>query len=389
MVEIWPALPICIHGWDPTQLVRGADNITAALEHPDRVHVIRLCNVPGPAFQRFSAAMQVPFPELTFFALRSRGASATTSALPDSFLGGSAPSLQRFWLDRVLYPAVQKLLLTTIRLVRLSLTNIPHSGYISPEAMVTCLSSLTELETLELGFTSPRSRPAQPSPPPPTRVVLPVLADVSFRGAGEYLDDVVARVDIPRIETLYIVLFMGLVLHMPNFDQFVHRTVGLKSPNAARMIFDNRLVHIVLNPPHGPILEIRCSTIDWQVSSMAMLCSQLSRLLSVMERLDLISDYFPFEAEGKDDMETMQFLELFEPFIALQSLYVSKNLVPLISPALQELTRVGNIEVLLNLRDLFLGGLEQSDIVQAFVAARQRSGHPVAVHRWETQLGNQ
>ena len=57
-------------------------------------------------------------------------------------------------------------------LVRLRLDYIPPSGYISPAAMIDCLSSLPKLEELKIAFQSPQPRPDQETrrPPPSTRL---------------------------------------------------------------------------------------------------------------------------------------------------------------------------------------------------------------------------
>jgi hypothetical protein len=49
------------------------------------------------------------------------------------------------------------------RLSSLTLYSIPHSGYIPPEAMVTCISALVSLEDLILGFRSPHFLPESPT----------------------------------------------------------------------------------------------------------------------------------------------------------------------------------------------------------------------------------
>ena len=60
--------------------------------------------------------------------------------------------------------------------------------------MITVISVLTSLESLEIGFESPRSRPDQNCrcPPPKTRTLLPVLTGLRFKGVGGYVEDVVA-----------------------------------------------------------------------------------------------------------------------------------------------------------------------------------------------------
>jgi hypothetical protein len=76
-------------------------------------------------------------------------------------------------------------------------------------------------------------------------------------------------------------------------------------------------------------------------------------------------------------MESTQFLEIFQSFTAIRSLYVSKTLVPFIAPALQELIGESATEVLPNLRDLSLGGI--CDI-------RIYTGRHTAIHRGTTAL---
>jgi hypothetical protein len=121
--------------------------------------------------------------------------------IPDSFLGGSAPRLEHFELSEVPFPAFPKLLLSANHLVQLVLSDIPHSGYISPEAMVALLSVLSTLEKLSLEFQSPQSRPdwESRSLPPPERSILPALIRFDFKGVTEYLEQLVTHIDIPRL----------------------------------------------------------------------------------------------------------------------------------------------------------------------------------------------
>ena len=129
------------------------DDIVAVLERSDRVYRINLQNLERSDLEIISAAMQVPFPELTDLVLSSNG--KMVSALPDSLLGGSAPRLEYLVLTGIPFPGLPNLLLSATQLVDLYLSNIPHSGYFPPEAIVTALSILTCLEQLELFFESP------------------------------------------------------------------------------------------------------------------------------------------------------------------------------------------------------------------------------------------
>ncbi|KAI0298200.1 hypothetical protein BC826DRAFT_1184381 [Russula brevipes] len=389
-LDIWPALPLVIeyHRVD-TWEVQG--NINAALEHHDRVREISLGALPNPAWETLAAAMQVPFPELTSLSLYSHDRSVPV--LPDSFLSGSAPRLQTLTLRWISFPAVRNLLLSASGLVHLDLYRLPHSGYISPETMVACLSSLDRLETFALGFQSPRSRPNQPSPPSQTRVVLPALSHLTFSGMVDYSEDLLARIDTPVLNRCHMVFFMDLVFDIPHFKQLIGRAKRLSPPKAARLWFDPWSILLELDELRGPSLKVRCQRIDWQVDSIALLCGQLSPFFSSAERLDLIWDSIPTEPQGKDDMEPTQFLEIFQPFSAIRSLYVSRTLVPFIARALQELIGESTTGVLPNLRDLSLGGAAISGFIpedmQPFIEARRLSGRPVAVHHWGGYPGDQ
>jgi len=87
---------------------------------------------------------------LTYLDISSRDEEAPV--LPAEFLGGSAPRLQEIILSGIPYSALPTLLFSTSDLVKLDLFDIPPTGYISPEAMVTSLAGLPRLENLVIGF---------------------------------------------------------------------------------------------------------------------------------------------------------------------------------------------------------------------------------------------
>ena len=225
MLDVWPALPLRVF-YSITQR-ENVDNIIAALECSDRVYRIFL--IWGLGFDSkmsdiFMGAMQQPFPELTYLALMS--SDKTMAVVPDSFLGGSTPRLEYLNLLGIPFPGLPKLLLSTTHLVTLHLYNIPHSGYISPDRVVAALSTLTSLESLWLQFESPRSCPDQASrrPSPKTRSVLPGLTDFNFKGVSEYLDDLVARIDAPQLNSLDITFFNDIVFDTPQLVRFISHT---------------------------------------------------------------------------------------------------------------------------------------------------------------------
>jgi hypothetical protein len=156
-LDVWPALPLVIYGPMTSESTPDLDNIIAALEQSNRVCEVFLWSLAGWQLEKVLATMQVPFPELTDLELLSDGEALPV--IPDSFLDGSAQRLRYFSLRGIPFPGLPKLLLSATTLVFLTLFRIPHSGYISPEAMVALISALSSLETLELEFRSPQSRP--------------------------------------------------------------------------------------------------------------------------------------------------------------------------------------------------------------------------------------
>ena len=185
-LDIWPALPIVIES-ENIQSKEDETNIIAALRHHNRVCKIFYYNEEfQDSLLKEFAAIDEPFPALVSLELTSF--EQNVPVLPDSFLGGSAPRLRSLYLYGISYPSIGNLLSSTTNLVRLSLRGIPHSGYISPKAIVPCLSMIAKLELLELGFEYPRSRAHRASryPPPLTRVVFPNLTYLLFHGDIEY-----------------------------------------------------------------------------------------------------------------------------------------------------------------------------------------------------------
>jgi hypothetical protein len=229
-LDVWPALPLFID-CNGTYPIENVDNIVAVLECSDRVCDINLRDLAGSDLDKISAAMQKPFPELRHLTLWPRD-DETVSVFPDSFLGGSAPRLEDLWFVGIPIPGLPKLLLSATHLDILRLEDIPHSGYFSPEAIVTALSTLTRLKTLWLLFDSPQSRPdpSRQRPPPQTRTVLPALTQFWFRGVSDYLENVVARIDAPQLGKLHITFFNQIVFDTPQFSQFISRTPSSKKP---------------------------------------------------------------------------------------------------------------------------------------------------------------
>jgi hypothetical protein len=385
-LDIWPPFPLVIQ--NNASLTKDVNNIVAVLERRDRVYRIELREVNCSPSEIVFPAMQKPFPELTHLLLTSH--DEQLPVVPDSFLSGSALRLVYLELHGIPYPGLPKLLMTATHLVDLHLLEIPHSGYLSPDAMATALSTLTSIASLSLGFRSPQSCPDPETrhPPPPTRCILPVLTRFWFKGVCEYLDDLVAYIDAPRV-SLFITFFNQIVFDTPQFIQFTCRTPTLKALEIGSVVFedDNAKIKLSSQTPGYGSLEVRisCRESDWQVSSLEQVCTSCLPPLSALEDLS-IYQHTRSNSHWQDNIDNTLWLELLHPFTAVKKLYLSKELAPRVVPALKELVEGRTTEVLPTLQNIFLEELQPSGPVQdgiwQFVAMRQAS-HPIAVSRWD------
>ena len=383
-LEVWPPLPLLVEDYDfPDDRTEGLDNTIAILEHMDRVCQIEL-TVDASSFEVVSSAMQAPFPELSHLRLNSYD---EVSALPDSFLGGSVPRLRYLSMMGIPFPGLPKLLLSATHLVELHLCGILHSDYISPETMVVILSTLTSLESFQLVFQFPGSllHPASRRPPPLTRLVIPALTLFIFDGANEYFDDLVAHIDAPRLDDLFICFFHQIGIDPLQATQFINRTPKLKALEKAQVIFRDGLASVNLSSGSKILrVAIPCEKLDQQISSLKQVCTSSLHPLSTCEDLHIFESLYR-EPEWQDIIESTLWLELLRPFTAVKNLYLSENITQCIVPALQELVGSRTIEVLPTLENIFLKKLQLSGSVQEgmmrFVDARQVTSHPVAVSR--------
>ena len=394
MLNIWPELPFHVSYRDDPRVVEGTDNLTAALKLKGSISSINL-DLCSAVWEKIAAVMEDPFPILRFLSLWSSG--EMIPVISDSFLGGGyAPRLQHLLLHGIPFPVLPNLLSSAANnLVYLGFWDIPHSGYISPEAMVTYISVLTRLETLSLRFQSPRSRPDRAGQflPPPSRTLLPALTYFGFTGATEYLENLVARIDAPLLESSDIAFFNQLlfdIVQSPNLASYMKTFTGL---GRADVVLGGHSIIITLSPKGGTVdsikleMEIKCNKVDWQLSALAQVYNLYMPTLHSLEHLSICDDRDQ-SPHWQDDMENTQWTELLDPFAAVKDLYLSKEVALRVASALQELSEEQVTEVLPTLQDIFIDDLQPFGFIQEafrdFVATRRRqvSGHPVGIHRW-------
>ena len=392
-LDIWPPLPLVVH--DAYRLRNGLDNILGALEHNDRVCEIKLDSLTSPRFECVtnSAAMQKPFPGLTYLLLYNPQPYGQQQELilPDSFLGGTAPRLRNLSLSGVPFPGLPNLLLSATHLVHLHLSLVPPSGYISPEAMATSISALTSLESFGLQYRDPFPGGQRPPPSLLTRSILPSLTMIIFKGASEYLEEILARIDAPRLDYLHIIFFDQIAFDLPQLFQFISRIPALRAPEMGRITFSSQAV---LRFPsqtsdYGVLrVEIPYTTLGWQFSSLEQVCTSSLPPVSTLKDLYIL-DNPCWRPCWQDGVENTRWLDLLRSFVAVKDLYLFEEFATRIAPVLQELVGVRTMEVLPTLENIFLEGFQLSNPVhegiEKFAAARRLTNRPVTVSRWNKE----
>ena len=400
-LDVWPPFPVLIKGDVPKVL---EDNVIPGLKHRISQIYLRFAQCSASQHKRLWTQMRAPFPELTALFMSSEGASFTFPPLPvipDSFLGGSAPHLLCLDLDGIVFPGLLKLLLSCTHLVKLHLRNIPHFGEISPEAMATCLSTLSSLESLHLGFECLKSHPNYKMRPPfpPTRTVLPSLNIFHFRGLCEYFEKFVTLIDTPHeLYRLSTEIFHVIDSNSTSdFTKFISRTPILGTCDEARFIFDEGRVLLKISQPHlrpeasdCRIVELKLLFPGLQLSTLAQIYTSLLRPVSTIDNLFIYDvQYPPLRRENDiENTENTEWLDLLLSFPAIKNLYVAKRIAPRIALALQEITGGGTTEVLSALENFYLEGFQENHYlrrlggIRQFVSARRLTGPPVAISAW-------
>jgi hypothetical protein len=317
-LDVWPTLPIVVYSYSgDLQSNEYVTNVMAALRHHDRVCKINSYSerFQDSMLEQFTA-IDEPFPVLTSLDLTSF--APNVPVLPDSFLGGSAPELRSLHLTGIPYPSIGILLSSTTNLVRLSLSRIPHSGYISPATIVPCLSMLTRLKSLTLGFRYPRSLPHRTNrqPPPLTRLVFPNLTYLCFLGGLEYSEDILSRIETPMLNETTFYFFNQLVFNTPLLGHFIRRTETFMTINSVHVQFSDRFIQIILgrqemtNINRKIDVKIRCDALDWQLSAVAQVLDSFLSSLPALETLDIEVSHKGWQ----DEIEVIQWQECLHPF---------------------------------------------------------------------------
>jgi hypothetical protein len=398
-LRIWPAFPIFIdydisHHSDVSfvsaAFILGAIfqgnidyNVMAALEHPDRVCGLYL-DLTTLQLEKLAPIIREPFPVLKKLRLRLRSYDShwVEPMLPSGSLGGSAPSLQELDFSYIPFPDLPMLLLSACELVTLRLHGIIQTGYISPEAMVACLIALPKLETFSIAFDRKISHFDRAHTSPISRTVLPALTSFTFIGFSNYLENLVAPIQSPRLN--YIGITYSDSHHV---DWEVSRLFNFinRSQDPQLTLYGWESVHaepsnsgftfeLCRGRDYDPTVHISTSPEVWRVSHLIWLLGQFSAKLSDVRHLTILWSV-------SQELDHANWVQLLRPFYNVQTLYGYGDRIGEVALALED-DADGEMDAELFPALVLLcwhSPRNQVISVPKFEAARRLSGHPITV----------
>jgi hypothetical protein len=269
-----PFFPLVVnHGGSPLldpPSPKDEDNSMAATKQSDRVSSINLA-----VTSLRLGTVEGPLPEQEEDLLSRDSVQLT---LPSYFQWDSR--IRKLHLTGVVIPALLQRRYPAN--IQLHLDEISHTEGFSPDAFVDVLSGMPQLQSLSIHFHSTAF--SVPSPAG-ERVILPALTRLNFRGITEYLEDLVARIDAPRLGDIEIT-FYDHKCDVPKLGEWICRLEMQKLHRQAEILFSEHSVSLSLTQPGAPTclkVQVFCEPFGEQVYSMIQICSHFSAFLSHVE----------------------------------------------------------------------------------------------------------
>jgi hypothetical protein len=221
--------------------------------------------------------------------------------------------MHRLTLSNVALPAPSRLLSSAgTNVASLGLFDFPASlRNFYPAQFTVQLAALSRLEMLTISFSAAipnreiiRKLQGMPTT---TRIALPCLHILAYRGGSAYLEGILARLDAPNLRTLNIEFFNQITFSLPSLCKSMH-TIDALAFRSIALYFEENLASLIVDPfdhtggPGGsggsdpdsggggtqPLhIQISGKALDWQVFSISQLSSALAPLLSQTEILTL------------------------------------------------------------------------------------------------------
>ena len=395
MLAHYPPLPIIIDYFDEKYhdlTAEDEEGIKLALQYRDRVRCIRLMK-PISILQKIIIDLDGEFPNLEFLLIQyQRFHRPVIKNIPSLNLSKAfwAPRLRQLFLKNFATPTDSPPLSIMRNLDTLLLNSIPSSTYFHPNVLLQLLSTTTQLETLWIGFTFDNSsRDAERQllrTPIVTRVTLPKLRWLGFRGSSAYLEALLPWVTIPLLEKFQVYLLNRIIYSIPNLGKFMN-TARNPRFNAVTFIFFEDCLTVKAYPHKGGRLynftmEIGGRPIDWQVVSGAQVFHAFKTVCLAVEHLSLEYDRPNISSEWNREADRTRWREFLGLFGNAKTLSVDGELVEQVSRALQTGEGESFAELLPELLELsYSATASLPNVFTPFIDARQKAGRPVTVVR--------
>jgi hypothetical protein len=386
-------LPLLIDHFDKYHDMTAEDEkgILLALQHRDRVRRIRLRKSLS-TLQRLIYALDGEFPILEYLLIEPQKFQwpfiGGTMNLPNTF---RAPRLRHLLLMSFDFLIESPLFTTTASLVTLSLDSIPPSAYFNSNALLQRVSLMPQLEILDIFFIQNLDFPRHDierqllRTPIMTRVTLPNLRCLGFKGANTYLESLLCQVTIPLLKKLQVYFFKELTYSIPRLQQFMS-TAEIFRPNVTTFTVHHHFLEVTAYPHKGAkmytlSISLGGQGLDWQIASAAQVCRALRTIFSSVEHLT-IKYYGVNRSSWSVVPDRTQWRELLGSFVNVKTLFVGREYVGQLSGALQPGGGESPTELLPELQELSCPAIYSSvNAFTPFIDARQRAGSPVTLIR--------
>ena len=273
---------------------------------------------------------------------------------------------------------------------------------ISLEKMVAGLALLTRLRTFAIGFHSKitppeqgRSRSNHPMP-----ITLPALTLFRYQGYSEYLEDLLALINTPLVDTITIKYLVGDIQFL-QLSQFIGRTKNLKVAQFRRayvkFCHDQVNVELELGLPQGEPqsdVNLRLSLLGPRLNiQVPYVVDVLGKVVALFSNVGhLFTHASCLEWRDMADLDSIEWLAFLRLFPAVETLRLSGDMASYIVSALEDIPEEMLTEVMPALHLLWLDEEyrreedEPVGSIKRFLTLRQLSGRPVAVVNTEDEF---
>jgi hypothetical protein len=397
MLAHTPPLPLIIDyfdgpglRWDiKADVARYAEGIVLALELRDRIRRVRLRMPISNLKKIISMAFDKEYPVLEYLIMAPPigDRSAALMPIPETL---QTPHLRHLVLRGFALPVGFRLLTTATGVVSLGLLMDHPSSYFRPSTLLQWISCMPQLERLTVTFTFPvpnRDVPRPKHTPIERRITLPNLHYFYFEGVSAYMEAVVPWITAPRLEKLKLTFFKQPRFSVPRLLEFINTTEKLRF-DSANFKFSNHKVYVEVYPPeedeiHALSIQVNCWPLELQVSSVAQIFHSLGQIFSTVKHLTLKHEADSRLYEELNEVDHTEWRKLLMPFSDVKTLFVDDAFVEELSRTLGQHDGEFPLELLPELEELTYSGSDDTgDLFTSFINARQSTGRPVTVVRF-------